>query len=190
MCSHRSVTPISSLRESGGPSAILGRIRAIVVDPVECHTARTTTHVFEKDIERRYPLGTHINPATAVINVSVARWISASLPCLPPRLILALSVLWILTLEIALVAAAASTLAVSKVMGSHVTQMAAVALAQPFGSTGIGNHFPSAKSLAEQIFKVGRMFGSFVFSHERVPPFVVRAVRDADYIAAARLVYT
>ena len=69
---------ISCLRSVGCPSAIVRRIRTVVIDPVKSETVRAFTHVGEKSIERFGPPLTHVNAASAIVVIVFGIWLGAS----------------------------------------------------------------------------------------------------------------
>lgn len=70
------------LDEACYPAAVVRRVRAIVVDSVNCQSSRTFAHVFQKGCEI-IPSGAYVNTSSAVVGVTLARGPIASVahPC-------------------------------------------------------------------------------------------------------------
>lgn len=175
---------ISNLSQPIRPPAISRLIVTIAIIAVQCHAFGAWPHIFNELRRGVQPLGAHRNSAATVMGIVFIVRVIASQSCIIPRFRFFCSRQAICehsrTRHLSLETSTASSVSLGKIPGSRdvFTPMLIPASTDTLPSTiaTVCNDGKASKSLPSEIFARFVKFDNFVFSHVRVPPFVVRAV--------------
>ena len=153
------VTLISSLLNSGGPSAVLWRIGAIVINSVQGATREPRSHVSQECLEAIFPTGADGNSTATVSGIAAMVRIQAPLPHPTPRFVLwrpvhSMGATQAAGDRLGAETATTSRAASSQVGASGIGKLPAVATTSPFlVAILVVDHDESAESLAGNVYQ-------------------------------------